>query len=136
MPITNVEEKVRSSMNRLKGFTFIELILLIFVVGVLAAIAIPLYINMSPDSAAAIAKDVRIALNSAERILYSKSRSHKSLQYTCENVKPAVSVSGISDFQIDCNLDPPSAKATIGDTTYRFTRNCAPSAPARWTRIP
>jgi hypothetical protein len=123
-------------MKRLKGFTFIELIFLIFVAGTIAAIAIPLYLNMSPGSPSAIAKDVRIALNSAERILYSKSRSDTNLRYTCENVKPIVPVSGISDLRIDCSLDPPSAKATIGDSIDRFRRNCPPSKPASWTRIP
>jgi type II secretory pathway pseudopilin PulG len=123
-------------MKESKAFTFIELIFLIFAVGILAAIAIPLSINMSPGSASALANDIRASLNSAEHILYSKSRADKKLQYTCENVKPIALVSGISDFQIDCTLDPPSAQATIGDTIYHFRRNCPPSAPARWTRIP
>ncbi len=122
-------------MKESKGFTFIELIILIFVVGSLIAIAIPLYLNTSPGTANAVANDMKIALNAAEQVLYSKCRSDKNLQYTCENVKPIVPVSWVSDFRIDCSLEPPSAKATIGDTIYRFRRKCPPSAPARWTRI-
>jgi Tfp pilus assembly major pilin PilA len=123
-------------MKELKGFTFVELVFLIFVVGILTAIAVPLYINTRPGSAGTVAKAVRTALDSAEHTLYSKSIADKSLQYTCENVKPNATVSGISDLNIDCNLDPPSAKATIGDTIYYFRRNHLSSAPARWSRIP
>jgi len=54
--------------HKSKGFTFIELIILITVIGILAAIAIPKYIKLTSEARLATAEGFANALSSASAI--------------------------------------------------------------------
>lgn len=58
-------------MNAQKGFTLIELIMVIVLLGILAAIAIPRYVDLSSDAALAAAEGMAGALGSAMAINYA-----------------------------------------------------------------
>jgi prepilin-type N-terminal cleavage/methylation domain-containing protein len=53
------------------GFTLIELVMVITIVGVLAAVAIPNYIDMRTDARNAACNGLRGTLNSAAAIYYA-----------------------------------------------------------------
>jgi MSHA pilin protein MshA len=58
-------------MNNQKGFTLIELVVVIVVLGVLAAIAVPKFIDLRSESEAAALQGVVGAMNSAMAINYA-----------------------------------------------------------------
>ena len=76
-----------------RGFTLIELVMVIVILGVLAAVAIPKFVDLKGDAVAAATEGVAGALSSAAAINYA-SRSAKSTNgiaiTTCADVAGAL----------------------------------------------
>jgi prepilin-type N-terminal cleavage/methylation domain-containing protein len=70
-----------------KGFTLIELIIMIVVLSVLAAVAVPKYLDIRKDAADASAKSLLAALRTANDLVYSTRRiAGTSMAYTMGDV--------------------------------------------------
>jgi len=74
-----------------KGFTLIELVIVIIVLGILAATAVPKFINIQSDARISTLKGAEGAILSANNIVYSKAAIQG-----IENSSGAVSTGGSS----------------------------------------
>lgn len=103
-------------MKNNKGFTLIELVIVIIVLGILSATAIPKFLNIHSDAKKATLESVKGAFNSANSIVMNKATidglkysddiqtidgtdinvRYGAVQITAKNIKNAMSISGIT----------------------------------------
>jgi prepilin-type N-terminal cleavage/methylation domain-containing protein len=79
--------------NRKKGFTLVELMIVVIIVGILAAIAVPLYRSNVKRSMASEGAALLGSVRTAERVYYSENG-----KYTDDKTKLSVDTTGNKYF--------------------------------------
>jgi len=116
-----------------RGFTLIELVIVIIVLGVLSATALPKFLNLADDADIAVVEGTGGALQSAVNLAHSKWVIMGSS--TVVELNNDVQLYGVGTAgQIDFTEDGWPAQSFVGSETTIETRNVADCA-SLWNTI-
>ena len=113
--------KIKNSKNNEDGFTLIELLIVVVIIGILAAIAIPIFLNQQKAALAGTVKsDVRNTLsNVALYLTKSPNAASSELDVVKSGNSPATGT-GVGNFLI-VNTAENVVRVNGGSTNYRVT---------------
>ena len=101
-------------MKRQQGFTLIELVVVIIILGILAVTAAPKFINLQSDARKSTVEGVKAALQGANTLIYSKAALAGKEKAAGQDVTIASGVDVTTDYgYLDSDSDSDTVKTNL-----------------------
>lgn len=91
-------------MNKQSGFTLIELVVVIVILGILAATAVPKFIDLSGEANDAAVKGIAGAISSASSINYGAAAAGSASKVTTANMTCANAANALLTSPVDASF--------------------------------
>jgi len=116
---------VNGILSDQKGFTLLEVVAVLIILGILLAIAIPRIFNVPEDAAESALKVAVVELNARENLAWGKWKSDR-VEYTVNDIKSDLMQFTVNDDNILISSDNFRRQAVVSRTPP------SDDSPGRW----
>lgn len=116
---------VNGILSDQKGFTLLEFVAVLIILGILLAIAIPRIFNVPEDAAESALKVAVVELNARENLAWGKWKSDR-IEYTVDDIKSDLMQFTVNDDNTLISSDNHGRQAVVSRTPP------SDDSPGRW----